>query len=433
MTEFRGVAAATQAISITTVTEVNFGTEIMDTDLVFASNRCTISGTWNGLMGEFYAACRFNASIDGYIEIQVSTDGGTGWTPVVRSSFDTATVACVQTGPVFLNINDIYRTVIYTTSAVTIENNTRTYFSGRVLGVVPLVAQEHFRARAASTQVIANTTLTPITTLTTEEFDTGADLVSGVYTVPPALSGGSGLFSAGIANDDGFSGENLSLYITRSTDGGSNYTDLVTTKSGIFAEGVTMSTGPLLLAEGDKFRVEVYTNSGGFTLANATRTFFSGEAYTIVAPAPPTLGTDAAFRAVKSASTQIILNPSTNPQEIVFDSEIFDTLNAFAANRFTVPVAIDGSYINFTAGCQTSSNEFHRIYLERSTDGGTGWTEVAANADSSNILLNLTSGPILCTTGHIYRISYSDDDTGGAGATIQNTDLTFFSGYIRTS
>ena len=152
--------------------------------------------------------------------------------------------------------------------------------------------------------------------------------------------------------------------------------------------------------------------------------------YYFTAPLPAFIG----FRAEKSATSQTLDISQTFIEEIVFDLEIFDTLDAFANNRFTVPAAINGSYINFVAGMEVLVPSHSRIYLEVSTNGGGAWTTVSGNGDDANEWDNYASGPLLANTGDIYRMSFSKESgIIGSDPVMQNTSLTFFSGYVSTS
>jgi len=138
----------------------------------------------------------------------------------------------------------------------------------------------------------------------------------------------------------------------------------------------------------------------------------------------------ASFKAVKSATTQQTIAASDNNQEIVFDSVSWDTFgSSFASNRFTVPGAYSGRYMNFTAGVETTVAATHNIYIEVSTDGGTGWTEIAVNGDLTSRFMTASTGPFLAATDDIFRVRY--ELPGFASDTfMNNTDKTFFSGYV---
>ena len=129
-----------------------------------------------------------------------------------------------------------------------------------------------------------------------------------------------------------------------------------------------------------------------------------------------------AFRAVKSATTQT----AGADIEVVYDSEVFNIGSNFASNRFTVPASINGYYLHLRAGVETDNFEVHNIEFQRSTDSGSTFDPVATDGDSTNENVTLSSGPLLCATGDIYRVQYHL--VSGAG-TLDNTDLTFFSGF----
>ena len=279
MTEFRGTPSTNQITAGTTEVEIIFGTEDFDTDTAFASNRLTVPAGWNGEYGEFYCGFRSAGNENGYLLIQKSVDSGSNWTDEAKANFQGARGQVCQSGPVALSTGDIWRALIYGDTGINVTNEPRTFFSGRVVSIEGLTLLEHFRAHAGSTQAIPNNSIVAITVLTTEDFDEGANLSSGVYTVPADLNGGFGIFTQGFANTAGTSGEDLFSYIQRSTDGGSTYPDTYCNTVRNSSEGITNSTGPVALVTGHKYRCAVATDSGGFTLEASDRTFFAGELY----------------------------------------------------------------------------------------------------------------------------------------------------------
>ena len=135
------------------------------------------------------------------------------------------------------------------------------------------------------------------------------------------------------------------------------------------------------------------------------------------------------FKAVKSATTQRTIAASDNNQEIVFDSVLWDAFgSAFASNRFTVPSAYDGRYMNFTAGVETTVAATHDIYFEVSANE-IDWTVIAVNGDLTATVMTASTGPVLATAGNVFRVRYNLP--GFAVDTfMNNTDKTFFSGYV---
>ncbi len=296
MTQFRATTSTTQAITANTLTELNFGTVDADTDGVFASNRCTVPASWNGDYGEFYTGFRTANTETGYMDIQVSTNGGGAWTTIARKSFDTVNVLAVQSGPVLLNTGDIYRVTYFSESLASIEDQDRTFFSGRVIAIASPQVQEHFRAHSSVGQAIpnggANTTQL---VFGAEDFDNGANFAANIYTVPADLNGGYGVFTAGVANSPPGILETISIYISVSTDGGSVWNTLLT-KNANSGSSVTGSTGPFPLTTGHQFQASTYTSTGGYTTSATDETFFAGELYLPPPDNGPGDGGSASFR-----------------------------------------------------------------------------------------------------------------------------------------
>ena len=277
MTQFRARSAATQGISGSVETPLVFGTESFDTDAAFASNIFTVPASWDGLYAEFFSSLWFDPiDENGYISIQVSTNGGGAWSFVATTQYYQAIATNVGTGPLLMNTGDIYRATVNNTSVATIRDNNLTFFSGRLIDPAVTPTREYFRAHAASTQVIADATLTPVN-VGTELFDTGNNFSGGVYTVPADLNGGYGIFTVGLASNGGSFADDVYSYVTQSTGGG--FTIFNAAKISQLTKGSTCSSGPVALVTGHQFRAETYTNTGGYTLSSGVKTFFSGDLY----------------------------------------------------------------------------------------------------------------------------------------------------------
>lgn len=127
------------------------------------------------------------------------------------------------------------------------------------------------------------------------------------------------------------------------------------------------------------------------------------------------------FRAIKSA-TQAVSAGAFVP--VVFETEVFDTESAFASGVFTVPADLDGKYAVFAAGISLSANGATVAgYIQTSTDSGANWSIVAKAGFSGEASVTMTSGPVLLTTGHQYRLAFFSSAT----ATIAESALNFFS------
>ena len=274
-----------------------------------------------------------------------------------------------------------------------------------------------FRLTTNTTQFIPASTETGLNFGSTVFDPDGATAAPGICIVPAAWDGFHGQFSCGI--DTTTLGDRY-LLVSRSTDGGSTWTPYVSGDS-VTSAALHYTKGPWVpLITGERWRITFFGDAATFVSGGAN--FFSCQAVDTVPLPGPTGSFALAFSAVKSATTQSFGAAA----EVVFDSEVFDTSNSFAANRYTVQAQHNGHYLKFQAGVLCDNFENHNLSLEVSTDGGTGWTEVVVDGDGTNENLNLTSGPLVANTGDIYRIVYQLV----SGATIiQNDPRTFFSGY----
>ena len=273
MTQFRAITSTTQAISATTETEVNYGTEVFDTDAAFASNRLTVPVGWNGIYGEFFAGVRFSTSETGYFAIQVSTDGGSVWGYVARTWLQNTSSSSVSTGPVLLNTGDIYRVVTYGSNTQTINVDTRCFFAGRQVGI-SMTDIRYFRATNSTTQAISPSTATTVT-LGTEDFDTETAFASSTFTVPAGFNAKWAVLTGGVEST---TGNTFSIYIQKSTDGGSTYPTYDVSRVVQSGLGITISTGPILLVTGHKYQLMAF-DTGTLNLVNSPAVFLSGEMY----------------------------------------------------------------------------------------------------------------------------------------------------------
>lgn len=263
-----------------------------------------------------------------------------------------------------------------------------------------------FRGTNSTSQAFSGGTTTELT-LGSETFDTATAFASNRFTVTAGLDGTYGCLWAGIrclASEAG-----LSIYIQRSTNGGSSW-ETIARRGGsdnVFAR--TTCTGPILLTEGHIYRAAMAASTAG-SLNNTPRVFFGGRG----------VGAVAAFRATTSGTQAI---SATTETEVNFGTEVFDAYSAFASNRFTVPAGLNGLYGDFTAGLLFQAAEGHSVYIQRSTDGGSNWDYLAQD-DSNDTDRNCATGPHLLTTGHIYRVAAFID----TAATVENSPRTFFAG-----
>jgi hypothetical protein len=111
----------------------------------------------------------------------------------------------------------------------------------------------------------------------------------------------------------------------------------------------------------------------------------------------------ARFRGFRSTTSVGQSISATTLTEVIFGTEVFDTEAAFASNRFTVPAALNGKYAIFNSGILFDGDELFDLFIERSSNGGTSWSAICQSSNSVDESATVASGPVLLTTGHIYR------------------------------
>lgn len=109
-------------------------------------------------------------------------------------------------------------------------------------------------------------------------------------------------------------------------------------------------------------------------------------------------------------------------EKVTFETEIFDTETAFANDRFTVPASLNGKYASFHGGVRFLAVEECAIYIRKSSDGGSNWITLAQIADDSGQSINVSSGPVLLTTGDVWELWVFTP----SGASLTDTESTFF-------
>lgn len=103
---------ASQTLTVSSTNEVEFDTEVYDTNTAFAVHRFTVKPGMDGFYAILLASVQFSAGVsqDTYLEIQVSTDGGTTWDGVgAHSAWTPRRPQAVA--QVLLADADIYRVV----------------------------------------------------------------------------------------------------------------------------------------------------------------------------------------------------------------------------------------------------------------------------------------------------------------------------------
>ena len=280
MTQFR-VESTEQSVTVGVTTPITFATEIFDTDNVISGGVFTVPAGWDGQYASFSIGIRLTSvasNLNGFVALQLSTNGGSVYaTDQATNIRNTLSGLWIESGPRLMVTGHKYRVVQQTGNFnSTVQDSPRSFFTGRLLNQT-WTEVDYFRANANSTIAVPSggAVTTVLTNINTVQFDTTAGFSSSVYTVPASLNGGYGIFYAGIGHvaDDQ---KRMAMYITRSTNGGSTYSAVAQNDPGFSTVG-TMSSGVLALVTGDKYRVETYNGSLGFTVEANTQTFMGGE------------------------------------------------------------------------------------------------------------------------------------------------------------
>lgn len=136
---FRAKNSSTQLAVTSTHAEMVFDNEMVDTYNVFSSSRFSVPSLMNG----HYALLTLSAEIDSKraqnsaLRIQVSTDGGTLWNPIISTSHRESLI-CQATGLVVLATGNIYRSsYVGGATPETIQVSEMTYFSGIIMRPIP--------------------------------------------------------------------------------------------------------------------------------------------------------------------------------------------------------------------------------------------------------------------------------------------------------
>lgn len=126
------------------------------------------------------------------------------------------------------------------------------------------------------------------------------------------------------------------------------------------------------------------------------------------------------FRATVSATQAI---SATTATDLTFGTEVFDTVSGFASDEFTVPAALDGKYMEFSAGVRFDASEDHELNIQVDDGGGFGTiAQSAVDSDGNSV----ATGPILVSTGDVIKAGVFCQ----TAATVENDARTFFSGHV---
>lgn len=270
MSFFRATASATQSISASTETAMNFGTEVSDPDGAFASNVFTVPSGWNNRIGMLEAGFRASANIaDLELRIQKQTGGSGSFVTIAANSTSNAVALTVSSGPLLFSTGDVYR-VAFFGSAATKANDVRNFFAGFVTPAA-VTKLGIFRASTSAGQTIASGSVLPFP-LEVTDYDSHSAFASGVMTVPSAFNGGFVVLTAGV-NTGGLTAQ---IYLERSTDGGSSWSFVAMVGNELASDGLSLASGAIAAVTGHKFRLSGFISTGVMIAEPDPRTFFSG-------------------------------------------------------------------------------------------------------------------------------------------------------------
>ena len=111
--------------------------------------------------------------------------------------------------------------------------------------------------------------------------------------------------------------------------------------------------------------------------------------------------------------------------ELTIGTVAFDTESGLTGNVFIVPASLNGKYMVFAMGVGTEAAEAGGHYLQKSTDSGSSYDNIALGGVNGQGGLSLASGPQLLVTGDYYRAAFAL-----SSGTVAAGEPTFFSGHV---
>jgi hypothetical protein len=134
-------------------------------------------------------------------------------------------------------------------------------------------------------------------------------------------------------------------------------------------------------------------------------------------------GTNTPAFAVKLSGNQSIANETTT--KITFDSEIYDTDNAFASNKFTVPSGKGGKYMLFANAYVGTGGQGSYLRLSMYKNGSVAHESIFT--DSQNIPHSSIVSMAMDLSASDYIELYAWQNSG-QGDTLQSPNTIFY-GY----
>ena len=248
-----------------------------------------------------------------------------------------------------------------------------------------------FSVSVSGTQAISSATSTPLNFGTTN-FDTESGWSTNTYTVPAALNGKKMLFTANIRFTTQETG--VSLFIQKDTAGDGTFLNY-----GYDQHDTTQGCGASALLEvatGDVVRVLVFTGTAA-TIANDTRNNFQGSVIE---------GGGPGFEGFIARRTTAFNTTALARVAIVFDTEITDPDAAYdnTTGVCTVPAAWNGKIVQFVAGYRSTNTGQAFIHIEKSTDSGSTWLDLATASHDTQGNGCVATAVDQVATGDLYRV-----------------------------
>ena len=133
---FAATAGSTQAIPATTGTQVEFETELFDTDAAYDDSTFfyTVPAAFDGKYMTFAAGIRFSAGETGTLYLQKDDAGNGTFSNFASHGFTALSDWALVSGAIQVATGDRIKVNVYTTSAATVSDDDRTRFSGYVIG-----------------------------------------------------------------------------------------------------------------------------------------------------------------------------------------------------------------------------------------------------------------------------------------------------------
>ena len=135
---------------------------------------------------------------------------------------------------------------------------------------------------------------------------------------------------------------------------------------------------------------------------------------------------------VSSSSAQSISDNTDT--KVTLDTELFDTDNAFASNKFTCPSGQDGKYFVYASidFILTSANDMKEVGIRFYKNGSThasSFVNGYGNANFRRFVINSSMSISLTAGDYIELFGYQDSASGAAAEMRSNNSVTYFGGY----